>query len=127
MVSSAPFFDYPLEGLNILLFCLSFVLLIKNKLIKYSIRELQILVSIDWEFGDVADVKWNRINFYDEATFMKDGKETKAFYDFDSNLVGTTHEVTFADLPENAQKEFNKQYKDYVIGRVIYFDNNNSN
>lgn len=79
------------------------------------------------DFGDVPNVKWNRVELYDEATFMKDGKEMKAFYDFDSKLVGTTQNVTFADLPENAQKEIKKEYKDYEIGSVVFFDNNEVN
>ena len=78
------------------------------------------------DFGNVPNVKWNRVDLYDEATFMKDGKEMRAFYDFDSHLVGTTQVKTFADLPSSAQKEIKKQYPDYSIGAVIYFDNNNS-
>lgn len=78
------------------------------------------------DFGNVPDVQWERVDLYDVATFMKDGKETKAYYDFDSHLVGTTNSVTFADLPENAQKKIKKEYADYDIGPVIYFNNNDS-
>ncbi len=79
------------------------------------------------DFGNVPDVKWKRVDFYDEATFMKDGKEMKAFYDFDSQLVGTTKSVTFADLPKNAQTEITKEYADYDIGPIFFFDNNEAN
>ena len=79
------------------------------------------------DFGDVPNVKWKRVDLYDEATFMKEGKEMKAFYDFDSKLVGTTKSMTFADLPKNAQMEIKKDYADYEIGSVFFFDNNEAN
>ncbi len=78
-------------------------------------------------FGEISDVKWKRDGTFDEATFKKDGKEMKAFYDFDSELVGTTRDVTFADIPESAQKEIKKEYKDYEIGKVAFFDNMEAN
>ncbi len=74
------------------------------------------------DFGDIPNVKWERVGPFDEATFTKDGKELKAFYDFDSKLVGTTRNVTFADVPADGQKEILKEYKTYSIGPVIFFD-----
>ncbi len=79
------------------------------------------------DFGSVPDVKWKRIGLFDEAEFKKDGKEMKAFYDFDSNLVGTTHFVTFADIPAEGQKEIKKEYKEWSIGPVVFFDDNEAN
>lgn len=79
------------------------------------------------DFGNLPDVQWERVDSYDIATFMKDGKEMKAYYDFESHLVGTSNKVTFADLPQDAQNEIKKEYADYDIGPVVYFDNNDSN
>ena len=79
------------------------------------------------DFGNLPNVQWKRVNTYDEATFMKDGKEMKAFYDFDSKLVGTTTHVTFADVPAKGQKEIKKQYKDYTVESVVIFDDNEAN
>ena len=79
------------------------------------------------DFGNLPNVQWKRVNTYDEATFMKDGKEMKAFYDFDSKLVGTTTHVTFADVPAKGQKEIKKQYKDYTVESVVFFDDNEAN
>ena len=31
---------------------------------------------------------------------------------------------TFSDLPASAQKQINKEYKDYTIEKVIFFDDN---
>ena len=79
------------------------------------------------DFGDVPNVKWKRAVYLDEAVFTKDGKEMKAYYDFYSKLVGTTMIKSFTDLPVKSQKEIKAKYKDYKIGRVVFFDDNEAN
>ena len=79
------------------------------------------------DFPDVNDVKWIRSDYFDEATFTKDGKETVAFYDQKGILVGTTAKVSFAELPEKGQKYIKEKFKDYGIGTVIFFDDNQFN
>ena len=65
------------------------------------------------DFGDLANVKWARGSQFDEATFVKNGNATTAYYDYDSQLVGTTINKKFTDLPAKAQKEIKNRYKDY--------------
>ena len=79
------------------------------------------------DFGDVANVNWKRFNYYDEADFMNNGVETKAFYDNQPELIGTIVNKTFTELPVRAQKEINKKYGDYQKGTVILFDDNEYN
>jgi hypothetical protein len=79
------------------------------------------------DFGNIPVTKWVRGMYYDEATFMKDGQEMTAFYDYDSELVGTTTHKQFSDLPLSAQKYINKKYSDYSKGDVILFDDNEYN
>jgi hypothetical protein len=79
------------------------------------------------DFGDIPNVKWKRAETFDEAVFMKDGKEMTAFYDFYGKLVGTCSVKTFADIPAKGQKEIKTKYKDYSIGPVIFFDDNEFN
>ena len=79
------------------------------------------------DFGDVPNVKWERVDPYDVAEFTNDGKLMRAYYDFYADLIGTTHEVNFTDLPESAQKEIKEKYEDYEIGPVIFFDNLEAN
>jgi hypothetical protein len=79
------------------------------------------------DFGNLPNVRWKRVDTYDEAIFTRDGKEMKAFYDFDSKLVGTTRHILFTDLPAAGQKEIKNRYKDYKIGSVIFFDDNEAN
>ena len=79
------------------------------------------------DFGTVTDVNWSRGTQFDEATFTKDGKTMTAYYDYNSQLVGTTTSKKFTDLPANAQKEIKNRYKDYVTGAVVLYDDNEGN
>lgn len=79
------------------------------------------------DFGNIPNVKWKRVGPFDEAAFTKNGKALTAFYDFNAKLVGTTQDVTFADVPASGQKEIQKQYKGYTIGPVVFFDDVEAN
>lgn len=79
------------------------------------------------DFGEVTNPKWTRSGEFDEVTFTKDGQTKTAYYDYDSNLVGTTSTQKFADLPERGQKIIKTKYKDYKPGAVIMFDDNENN
>jgi len=57
------------------------------------------------DFDNTSNAKWVRGPQFDEVTFTKDGKVMTAYYDYNSALVGTTSNKTFADLPAKAQKE----------------------
>jgi hypothetical protein len=79
------------------------------------------------DFGKAPVSKWKRNANFDEATFIKDGEVTTAYYDADSKLVGTTSQKTFADLPAAAQKSINAKYKGYSKAGVVFFDDNEAN
>lgn len=79
------------------------------------------------DFDNVSNVEWKRTNYFDEATFTKDGHTMTAFYDYNNQLVGTTEVKAFTDLPASAQNTINKKYKDYSIQKVIMFDDNENN
>jgi len=71
--------------------------------------------------------QWERLDNFDEASFVKDGQAMSAFYDWEGKLVGTTQNKTFADLPASAQKSVSNEYKDYAIGDVLFYDDNEAN
>lgn len=77
------------------------------------------------QFGNVPRVQWNRQDFFDMATFTKDGKEMKAYFDNDGELVGTSITTNMKALPVKAQLEIAKKYGDYTVGDVILYDDNN--
>jgi hypothetical protein len=83
--------------------------------------------NFEMDFGNVSGAQWKRVDTYDEVTFTANGVKEKAFYDGDGNLVGTTQKKTFADIPARAQKEIKEKYKDYSIGPVVFFDDNEAN
>jgi hypothetical protein len=79
------------------------------------------------DFGNLPNVVWKRTKYFDEATFLKDGQKAVAYYDFESNLVGTTFIKKFADLPVKSQNEIKSRYKDYIVNEVLLFDDNEKN
>lgn len=76
------------------------------------------------DFGNIPVTTWKREAIFDEATFTKDRKVWRAFYDDQANLVGTTSIRTFGDIPANAQIMIGKKYPGYNIKQVIFFDDN---
>jgi hypothetical protein len=79
------------------------------------------------DFPSAADAVWERVDTYDVVAFTNNGEKLKGYYDYDGNLVGTTMNKRFSDIPSAAQKEIRKKYSDYAIGPVIYFDDNEAN
>ena len=78
------------------------------------------------DFGVETDVEWKRTDYYDVATFTNDSNLKKAYYDFSSQLIGTTWYVNFTDLPARGQEKINEKFPDYEIGEVIFYDDNES-
>ena len=79
------------------------------------------------DFPDAKNVRFVKTENFDEVAFISGKKELRAYYDYDSKLVGTTQDISFADLPENAQKEILNKYANYSVDSVIKFDDNESN
>ena len=98
----------------------------KKELRKLEGKEVnyQSRVQFSIDFGNVPAREWVRTANFDEATFMKDGQEMKAYYDADVKLVGTTTIKSFDNLPANAQKFIAKNYPGYSKEQVILFDDN---
>ncbi|MFT4025079.1 MAG: hypothetical protein QM664_14990 [Flavihumibacter sp.] len=81
------------------------------------------------DFPGASNVVWSHGSYFDEATFVLNGVATRAYYDYTSNLVGTTTGKTYNDLPAAAKKQINKQWltKGYTVDGVIMFDDNEDN
>jgi hypothetical protein len=79
------------------------------------------------DFGNVPAIKWERTTFYDEVVFSKAGKDYRAFYDPQGNLVGTTSVASINELPANVQNELKTKYKDYTLGKIVFYDDNEAN
>ena len=79
------------------------------------------------DFPDAKDVRFEKTKNFDEVAFISGGETLRAYYDYDSKLVGTTQNISFEDLPANAQKEILKKYANYSIVGVVKYDDNESN
>ena len=81
------------------------------------------------DFGNIPGATWVRGAQFDEVTFVQKGTKKTAYYDYDSKLVGTTIAKKFADIPANAQKSIQKDYKTkgYTVGAVVMYDDNENN
>ncbi len=102
----------------------------ERKEIRNEDRNLVSDMSIDafqTDFGNIPNVIWEKDSEFDIASFTQNGKKHKAFYNSESELVGTATPETFANLPKDARKEINKNYKDYSVDKVIYYKDNQDN
>ncbi len=85
------------------------------------------LQQFSHDFGNLPVEKAIRTYNFDEITFVKNAVQSKAYYDADAQLVGTTHAIAYSKLPANAQKKINKLYKAYKVMELILFDDNEAN
>jgi len=68
-----------------------------------------------------------RTGMYDEIYFNSNGVPTTAYYNVESNLIGTSSNKKFSDLPLSAQKHILSKYKGYKVENVLFFDDNSLN
>jgi hypothetical protein len=80
--------------------------------------------NFNTDYADVSDVKWVKSINFDEASFNQSGREVKAFYDKEGQLVGTTTHLKLTDLPVKCQNAIERTYKDCAVGSIIYFNDN---
>jgi hypothetical protein len=78
------------------------------------------------DFPNATNVSWKK-NGYEEALFTIEGKEMKAFYDYDNELIGTTTPVDYNTIPQAARKYIEKHFSGYIPQQVIMFDDNEYN
>ena len=79
------------------------------------------------DFGYVPISSWEITDQFDKISFMKNNILYTAYYDSNSELVGTISSVSVADLPARALQDIDKKYKGYTVGNVVFYDDNESN
>lgn len=79
------------------------------------------------DFGNVPITGSSRTGIYDKIFFKLNGVPTTAYYDSEANLIGTSNNRKFSDIPLSAQKHILSKYKDYKVENVLFFDDNNLN
>jgi hypothetical protein len=79
-------------------------------------------INLAAEFGNIADADWSSKGNYSEATFYKNGNLLTTYFNHQGEIIGTTAEKKFTELPVSAQRVISSRYKDYKISNVIYFE-----
>ncbi len=87
----------------------------KNQVSEFSKRQFEV------DFGKNLSPVWSKTTHYDIVEFVKNGQKMVAYYN-QSNLIATSMDKTFADLPSKGQKHLKSKYKDYTINSVYFID-----
>jgi hypothetical protein len=95
---------------------------ISEGLVSYRTEE-----QFPFDFPGATDVIFQRTQNFDEAEFTFGEQRMRAYYDINSELIGTTNLASFSDLPVSGQDEIMKYYKDYQIKEVVFFHDNQFN
>lgn len=88
-----------------------------------SMVKAQTKKRFNQNFGTASNAVWEKSKSLDKVTFIQDGYKMVAYYNAASKLVGTSS----ADMPVQALADLKSQYKNYSVGSVIFFDQNEAN
>jgi hypothetical protein len=69
-------------------------------------------------FGQPEDVLWNLNNHRYQATFIKNGKRCRAYFNTDGAWLHSLNEVAEKDLPRNVYRSLKAAYIDFAISSV---------
>jgi hypothetical protein len=87
----------------------------------------QTLANFYSDFGYIPISNWEITDQFDKISFKENNVLYTAYYDSNSELVGTISNASVEDLPAHALRDINKKYKGYTLGNVIFYDDNESN
>jgi hypothetical protein len=79
------------------------------------------------DFPDATNIRFEKTNDFDEVNYSQKGGETTAYYDNESDLLGTLRNRSFHDLPADAQTEIVNNYPGYTVVSVVRFNANGDN
>jgi hypothetical protein len=79
------------------------------------------------DFPDATNIHFEKRSDFDEVNYSQKGSKTTAYYDANSELIGTLRNGSVSDLPANAQTEIANKYPGYTIVSVIRFNVNTDN
>ena len=79
------------------------------------------------DFPDVTDIHFDQMKGYTAVTYTQNGRINTAYYDDNSELMGTIRNRSIQDLPAGAQTEIANRYAGYTVVRVVRFNANSDN
>ena len=75
-------------------------------------------------FTEAEDVNWTVRQNFIKASFMEDGIQKDAYYDFDGELISTSTNIGLDELPEATKRAVAKKYDGYEISEVVKMETN---
>jgi len=69
-----------------------------------------ILNSFYSDFNNAENVEWQSDSRFTKASFELNGEKVTAFYLYDGTFLGLTKSIALNELPQNAIREFTKEY-----------------
>ena len=76
------------------------------------------------DFKGAENVTWTASNNFQKAEFTLNGEKVTAFYKFDGDFMGLTHQMSANAIPAKAMQKINQDYKGYAVGEVILYQTN---
>jgi hypothetical protein len=76
------------------------------------------------DFPDATNIRFEKMDDFDEVNYSQKGRKITAYYDVNSELVGTLRNRSFRNLPANAQTEIVNKYPGYTVVSVVRFNTN---
>ena len=74
------------------------------------------------QFEFASNISWTAKPAYVKASFTMNNVRMEAFYDYQGNMIGSSHAICLDDLPTNAKRLFAKRYAGYTVKEAIQFD-----
>jgi hypothetical protein len=76
---------------------------------------------------DATNIRFEKKNDFDEVNFSQKGRNTTAYYDNNSELIGIIRNGSIHDLPGDAQSVIENKYPGYTVVSVVRFNANGDN
>ena len=80
-----------------------------------------------YDFPDVTNIHFDKKKDFVTVLFTQNGRNNTAYYDDNSELIGTILNGSIQDLPAAAQTEIANRYAGYTVVRVVRFNANRDN
>src|SRR5258708_14346855 len=79
------------------------------------------------DFPDATNIRFERTNGLNKVNYSQNGRKTTAYYDNNSELIGTFRNRSFRDLPADAQIKIENEYPQFKVVEVLQFNMHNDN
>jgi hypothetical protein len=83
----------------------------------------KVLTHFNAFFAGATNIQWKTGSVFVKASFTQNEQQWEAFYDMEGELVGTSRNIAFTQLPAKAAACITKKYAEYAVKETIEFNN----